>query len=259
MGGRLWNTKGETDYAGFLRRSDIVLDRLKRKTHPFTVHMDSTPTGGSMVQFVGQVAVSAKASRRGIVIRMRSDGEVPMLADRADQCVIDRNRVVTVQAFRNHQPIGETEFLSMKKVVRGENLARGAKVWASTPEDPQFPASIVTNGLIGDPGSFWLAYPLPASLTIDLGGVKPINRIEILPFWQAQAATKYEILLSDDNQAWVSVIKASDQTQPPTELGYVHRFSARKARFIRVKFTGSDQYPPSMVRIHQIRAYLETQ
>lgn len=47
------------------------------------------------------------------------------------------------------------------------NLAHRAKVVASVPEDPQFPASFVTDGFADDETAYWLGYPAPCSVTLE--------------------------------------------------------------------------------------------
>ena len=256
FGSRLWNKSGDQDYAKFLTNSKAILQHIQIQTIPFQVSVEGSRPNNRL-EFTDHATVRVMPGDSSLTIAMRSDGGVPMLADAKESLDVGASKVVTIQAFRGSVPVGETEFLNLKKIEVTENLALGAKAWGSTPEDPQFPARLVTDGVADDVGSFWLGYPNPCSLTIDLGSKKQMNRVDVVPFWAAHLPTQYFVDLSEDQKSWENVVDASNLDEAPTKAGYVHRFPAKSARYIRVRITGSKQFPPSMARIHEVRAFLE--
>jgi hypothetical protein len=143
----------------------------------------------------------------------------------------------------------------LNKVTEVPNLARGAKAWSSAPTDPQFAADLVTDGVADDIGSFWMCYPLPADLTVDLGRAVEARRVEIVAFYAAGSALQYRVQVSADGVNWEEVVDASANTTGATAAGYVHRFNPRPVRYVRVQALRSLQHPRTMPRIHEIRVF----
>lgn len=257
IGSRLWNNSAPLDSKNFSTTSSGLLGRLQKQGYPFSLQFAGL-FSRERLQFTDRAEITATPGDPSLTIAMRKDGSTPHLSDICSQIDIRTSSVVTVQAYRGKSPVGETQFLNLKKVSVIANLALGAKVVCSSPEDPLFPASVITDGVSGDVGSFWLGYPIPCSLTIDLGRAQEINRVDVVPFWAAGLPTQYLVDLSEDGKTWQQVVDAGNQQVKPEAAGYVHRFSRRVARYMRVRITGTDQFPPSMARIHQARAFLES-
>lgn len=256
LGSRLWNQADHLPYAAFLQASQATAKRIHDQTIPFQITIQGARPENRL-EFTDRATVIPKATGPGLQLAIRSDGGIPTAADVKEKLVIDVSSVVTVQAFRGSNPIGETEFLNLKKVTVLPNLALHARVTGSTPEDPQFPAKLVTDGVADNVGSFWLGYPIPCSLTIDLGASKVLNRIDVVPFWAAGQTAEYAIEVSPDAESWVTVAGKHTPEPSPTEAGYIQRFPDQAARYIRILVTGSQQFPPSMARIHEVRAFYE--
>jgi len=137
------------------------------------------------------------------------------------------------------------------------NLAHRAKVVASVPEDPQFPASFLTDGFADDETAYWLGYPAPCSVTLDLGKPTALNRVDVVPFWSAGTGLRYRVETSLTGLAWWRVVDTTETETAPTPQGDTHRFSPVEARYIRIEAVSSRQFPPSMARIVEVRAFLE--
>ncbi len=144
-----------------------------------------------------------------------------------------------------------------KRVTVVPNLAHRAKVVASVPEDPQFPASFVTDGFADDETAYWLGYPAPCSVTIDLGKPTALNRVDVVPFWSAGAGLRYRVETSQEGLAWWRVADTTETESAPTPQGDTHRFPPVEARYIRIEVVSSRQFPPSMARIVEVRAFLD--
>jgi hypothetical protein len=253
FGCRLWNRECESGYLGFRRRARHWLGTVARASQPFELVIEGT-RAENPEQFTAHSRVSAK-SEAGFHFAYRTDTLVPTRADIRDFVTLDQSGVVTVQAFRDGIPVGEAAFVRLNKVTEVPNLARGAKAWSSAPTDPQFAADLVTDGVADDIGSFWMCYPLPADLTVDLGRAVEARRVEIVAFYAAGSALQYRVQVSTDGVNWEEVVDASANTTGATAAGYVHRFNPRPVRYVRVQALRSLQHPRTMPRIHEIRVF----
>lgn len=253
FGCRLWNREGESGYLGFRRRARHWLGAVDRVSHPFKVHLEGV-RAQNREQFTDFVHVRATPAP-GLEIRMSTDERVPTIYDGGREARLEFSGIVTIQAFRSGEPVGEAALLRLNKVTEVPNLARGAKAWSSAPTDPQFSADLVTDGVADDIGSFWMCYPLPADLTVDLGRAVEARRVEIVAFYAAGSALQYRVQVSADGLTWEEVADASANTAGATARGYVHRFSPRPVRYVRVQALRSLQHPSTMPRIHEIRVF----
>lgn len=254
FGSRLWNKEGETDFAGFMTRSNRVLEHIKDTTFGFPVMIRGSRKG-SELQFEEKAHISTLGSAE-IQFGYRTDGEIPKASDiKEDGVEITSSSIVTIQAFADQKPIGETKFLKMTKVKVVPNLAMGAKVVSNGSHDPQFSAELLTDGVADEISSFWISYPIPASFTLNFGKSVEFNRIELVPFWASGGAIQYTIETSQDGVTWKPVVDATGLTEAPTVAGNLHRFSTASAHYIRVTVTGTKQFPPSIARVHEIRVF----
>lgn len=253
FGCRLWNRNGESGYLGFRRRARHWLGAVARASQPFGLVIEGTRAENSE-QFTTAARLSARP-QAGLQFGFRTDTRVPTAADFQESVTLDQSGVVTVQAFRDGAPVGEAAFVRLNKVTEVPNLARGAKAWSSAPTDPQFAADLVTDGVADDIGSFWMCYPLPADLTVDLGRAVEARRVEIVAFYAAGSALQYRVQVSADGLTWEEVADASANTTGAKAEGYVHRFSPRPVRYVRVQALRSLQHPSTMPRIHEIRLF----
>ncbi|HRE95034.1 MAG TPA: family 20 glycosylhydrolase [Fimbriimonadaceae bacterium] len=253
FGCRLWNREGESGYLGFRRRARHWLTSVDRVSHPFEVHLEGVRSQNPE-QFTDFVHVRATPAP-GLEIRMSTDERVPTIFDGGREARLEFSGIVTIQAFRGGEPVGEAALLRLNKVTEVPNLARGAKAWSSAHTDPQFAADLVTDGVADDIGSFWMCYPLPADLKVDLGRAVEARRVEIVAFYAAGSALQYRVQVSTDGLTWEEVADASANSTGATAEGYVHRFSPRPVRYVRVQDLRSLQHPSTMPRIHEIRLF----
>lgn len=255
FGSRLWNKKGETAFAGFLQRSNRILEQIQTIAYPFNIQVDGARKG-SELQFEDKASVSVSTKDDTLRFAFRTDGQTPQAADIKQGGVeISQSSIVTVQAFRGSNPIGETKFLKMAKVKVVPNLAMGAKVVSKGSHDPQFSADLLTDGVADEISSFWISYPIPASFTLSFGKSVEFNRIELVPFGASGGAIQYTIEASQDGTTWKPLVDATGLTEAPPAAGNVHRFSTTSAHYIRVTVTGTKQFPPTIARVHEIRVF----
>ncbi|HLO98390.1 MAG TPA: family 20 glycosylhydrolase [Fimbriimonas sp.] len=254
LGSKLWHQEGESDYRSFSTRMANALHRIQTATQPFDVAVEGAISPGQTM-FTNRAIVRPVSSDPTLSFAFRTDTNPPKVDDIKPSLEVSENTVVTIQAYRNGTRIGEVAFINLKKVTVVPNLAMGAKVIGSTPQDPQFPAQLVTDGVADNESAFWLGYAIPCSLTIDLGAAKEFNRVDVVPFWAARQAVLYKVETSLDASTWTLAADASTQKAVPTAAGYVHRFAKRKARYVRVQIMGTSQFPPTMARINEVRVF----
>lgn len=242
-------------YGRFMENAEKVMSHA----HPFSFKV----TGGldidhsQIVDPKGHVLLWPDF--KGIKIAYRTDNLTPKPGDISDHLDIPiaHDMTLTVQAFRGSQPVGETMFLPFHVVNVEKNLALDCPVTTSCASDPFFGANRVTDGVSNVLSAFWLAYPNPQTLTIDLQSVQSIGRLEVVGFWATGQPTRYRLSLSKDNKQFHPVVDASKQTEPSTQKGYVHRITPEQARYIRIETLGGDLFPSTMTRINEIRAFKE--
>ena len=253
FGARLWNPEGETTYRRFLSRYDAWHKRVESRNSPFDLFVGTAGSGEQRDVVTASCATRDRSMRFGF----RTDGSQPTVQDITGQSSfkVQRGTVLSIQAFKGNQPFGEVQFLPFEGFNVTENLARGCKVTATGDSDPQFPAESVTGGSSDSPGAGWLAYPNPQFLTIDLGKLQTITRIEVVASWASGGASRYRIWISPDNSHYDMIVDHSQSTEPTTKGGFVHRFNPTQARYVRLETLGADLYPSTMMRIHQIRVF----
>lgn len=256
FGSRLWNRNDRAGFADFRTRAQYWMGKVQRVSRPFDLVLDGVRTENPR-QFTHQVRVGGKPVD-GLRYGIRTDGKLPTPADIKDPVTLTDSAIVTIQAFRGSIAVGETEFLRLQKVTVVPNLAFGARAWSSGQEDPQFSASLVTDGVADDTASFWIGYPAPQDLTIDLGKAVTVSRIDVVAFYAARQGLQYRLSVSLDGSDWEDVADASASTAPANSDGFVHRFESRPARYLRVAALHSLQFPATMPRIHEVRAFNES-
>jgi hexosaminidase len=258
FGARLWNPTGEQDYRSFKSRFTASSAQVTTRAFPCPILILPGMENGDL-QFPnkeGSVDLDLNYLQSH-QIAWRTDGKVPDLSDikKQSNIPVTKDMILTIQAFKNGRPEGDTEYLSCHLVHPIENLAFLRPVTTSCANDPEFGASRVTDGVADLLSAHWIAYPNPQKLTIDLGSTTEVGRIEVVAFWATGAPTKYRLALSTDNKTFTNVVDASNQSAPSTKEGYVHRFSPVKARYIRIETLGSSLYPSTMTRINEIRVF----
>lgn len=253
FGARLWNGDGERNFAVFDKRVRRELERIDQASFPYRLKIEGAV---HRTEFTDKITLSAASDRR-TTVAFRTDGQIPAVGDTLTQVALDKSAIVTVQAFREGKPYGETQFIAVDKVQVVPNLALGKKVTTTADIDPDFPPARLTDGVADVVGSYWLGYPNPVSATIDLGEPTQINRVDVVAFWAAGQAARYRVLVSVDGQRWDVVADASEQKQGAPKEGYLHVFAAKVARYVKLECVSSDQHPASMSRIHEVRVFMD--
>ncbi len=109
------------------------------------------------------------------------------------------------------------------------NLARGARATSSSDLHPKCKAAYAVDE---NNGTLWIGGPgLTASLTVDLGAVRPVSEVAVFPEFPIYAY-QYQIFTSNDNRAWTLLAdrRASQQTGSPLAVARPGR-----ARYVRVQ------------------------
>lgn len=230
-----------SDATASKRRTESAARQVNAALYPFSVTVAGETEPGSR-QFVDSARIAAEALNSGATVESTHEE-------------IAEDAVVQITARRAGKQLGESWIRDFAKVEQIESLSFRKRAFGSTEEDPQFPARLLTDGIADDISSFWLAYPLPAAATIDLGRVQQISRIEVVPFWAAGQGLTYAVEVSASGESWAKAAEASKETKPPGPQGHVHTFAPADARWVRVSVTDSSQFPTTMARIHEVRVF----
>lgn len=256
FGTSLWNRKGEQNYSNYLTRYSKLKSQIESQAYPFTVEYSGiqNPDSG---EFTKHATLKLTPKNKNIKFAFRTDGNPPTADGISPNTSISTSEsaIISVQAFENGEPTGDTFFYPTHKVTVIKSLSYKCPVKTTSAADPQFPAAAVTDGISDQLSSYWLGYPIPQTLTIDLKNSQPFNRIQVVAFWATRAPTHYKISVSDDEKTWRPVVDASKQTRPSTQSGYTHVFPTTTARFVRIETGVTPLFPSTMARINEIRVF----
>ncbi|MEO6907105.1 MAG: discoidin domain-containing protein, partial [Abditibacteriaceae bacterium] len=139
---------------------------------------------------------------------------------------------------------GETNAKLVDCVVKGtatavkphynlaQSLALNKPVTATGFEGDSIPANAV-DGFTGKKQGWWGA-TAPASLTVDLEKIYPIDRIKIYTYFDGTRYYQYTVEASTDNKNWTQVVDMSANIKPSTEEGDTFTFKPVQGRYVRV-------------------------
>lgn len=122
-------------------------------------------------------------------------------------------------------------------------------------KDPHFGPDKLTDGIVDSLDSYWLSFPPGQTATIDLGDVQSIRELHVYPFFGIQRPIRYRISISEDNEVWREVVDRAGENPPASREPYVHSIGPVMARYIRFETLRSDQFPPTITRVHEICVY----
>ncbi|MDI9637417.1 family 20 glycosylhydrolase [Kamptonema cortianum] len=258
FGTRLWNQQGERDYATFLERWADARARVNRQSYPFAVSLTGHRPGETS-QFTDSLEIKLTSRNSDLRYAWRIDGNPPTWEDIKvrDSFTVGNSCQIAIQAFDGREPVGDTLFLPVHKVTVVENLALNCPVTTSGLDDLNFPASLVTDGVADQLSAFWLSYPNPQTVTIDLGKVQSINRLEVVTFWATGGPSLYKLSVSEDGRIFHQVVDFSQNKEKSTPAGYRHQISETQARFVRLEALGGSVFPSTMTRINEIRVFYD--
>ncbi len=124
--------------------------------------------------------------------------------------------------------------LTTRKPVSAEKVG-------GTNENPE-KAEYANDGVV-DGNKFWGAMPAPLWWKVDLEKEHSVDRIQVVPYFDGGRFYQYTVDVSTDDKTWKQVVDASNNTTPGTEKGYMHKFNATPARYIRVNVLKNSANP----------------
>jgi len=125
---------------------------------------------------------------------------------------------------------------------RNRNLALDRPVRVSGGSEGAMVPENAVDGRTGNDSS-WHASPYPQWLEVDLGQVRPVQRVK--PYFHHDGARyyRYTISLSTDRESWRMVVDLSQSMIRATEHGIVHTFGTIDARYVRIDFLHNSANP----------------
>ncbi|MCY2924175.1 MAG: discoidin domain-containing protein, partial [Planctomycetota bacterium] len=133
-----------------------------------------------------------------------------------------------------------------------QTLSTGKPVEASGPRNNDEGCELAGDGWV-DSSKFWGSIPAPQWWKVDLQKEYQIDRVHVYPFWDEVRYYQYTVEVSTDGKDWKQVIDASKNTTPGTEKGYLHKFDATPARYVRVNMLKNSDNPA--VHLVEVRVY----
>ena len=80
-----------------------------------------------------------------------------------------------------------------------------------------------------------------------------MDRVQVVPHWDGVRYYQYTVDVSTDGEKWTQVADASKNAEVGTEKGYMHKFDAVKARYVRVNMLKNSSNPA--VHLVEVRVY----
>jgi len=114
------------------------------------------------------------------------------------------------------------------------NLARGQPVTTSVAQQGNQAPGLAVDGNAADRNSAWFGAAWPSWLKVDLGKPARIDTLQVFFYWDGNRYYQYTVDVSPDDQTWKTVVDASQNTQPATSRGVLHRFDPVEARYVRI-------------------------
>ncbi|MCY2928539.1 MAG: discoidin domain-containing protein, partial [Planctomycetota bacterium] len=251
-----WNVdpgpKSEADLRGRLAACDVKLAMIM---HPVTFKLDGkfdkgVYTGPLTVSLPG--AVPAGCSVHYVMDSSEPTPKSPRY-DKPFQVTGTLRPRAAIFDDKTGELVGGYVF-GPQTAYRGfeQTLSTGKPVEASGPKNGDEAAELAADGWV-DASKFWGSIPGPQWWKVDLQKVYQIDRIHVFPYWDNNRYYQYTVEVSTDGSDWKQVVDASKNTTPGTEKGYLHKFDAVGARFVRVSMLKNSDNPA--VHLVEVRVY----
>lgn len=208
-------------------------------------------------EFSDEATVLLPKSTKGAEFRYSLDGSIPpkMIAPSSNRITVKASAVVVVQAFKNGRAVSPPWVQALHRAAVVKSLAYLKPVSVTGVADPQFDASLLTDGVGDDLPASWLAYPCPASATIDLGSVQSVAQVQVVIPWVHGGKARFKIEASPDGKDYVTVADESAGIGPVTADGFTLKFSPVQARYIRFVALGADGFSNRTMQVEDIRVF----
>jgi alpha-N-acetylglucosaminidase len=154
---------------------------------------------------------------------------------------------LSAQLLRKYQPLLDRYYPPPPP----QGLEQNAKATASAVQGDCTPDKAIDGRI--DLGSYWGADPAPQWLQLDLQNPHRIGGIHVWPYWGDGRYYQYKIEVSTDAQRWSLVADMSQNTNPATERGDLHKVPATDARYVRVTMLKNSANPG--VHIVELKVY----
>ena len=246
FGAKLWNEAGETSYADFAQAAalcDGLFEKLQSPaaiTAPLAQPLMGHYSGDSVT-----VTLGLHSGLTGGTLRYTVDGSNPTSSSTAYTAPFPftaAKGVVKAAWFQGDAMVGKIARLDLAKVTVDDdplNLALGKSVTVSGDRYPDHPASLITDGITGDPRAYWYGARNPQSVTIDLGAVETVGNVVVYSSWDQGLGDKFTIELSTDGASFTKAFDFSNNSAAATSSGYSCEFTPRDARYVRINVLGN--------------------
>jgi len=136
------------------------------------------------------------------------------------------------------------------------SLTTGRPIMEVLERDPIYGPQNLTDGIVRE-DRYWLAFPTPQIVTVDLGRVQQVGRINVTATPIGQGTPSYRVLASVDNDNWQLLIDRIEHKPLPTLEGFDDKITPVRARYLRLEVTKNSTHPNFMARICEFSAFAE--
>ncbi len=134
------------------------------------------------------------------------------------------------------------------------NLFLNAKV-SATGQYANYAPAFAVDGARQSSESYWAAENLPQALMVDMGAVKTLAEIRLVPYWADRRAYGFKIEGSADGKTWQTLVDQTANTLCKGAKGFVCGFPAAQVRYVRTTMTRNSASQKSGAHIVEIEGY----
>ena len=140
------------------------------------------------------------------------------------------------------------------KAAKAENLFLKAKV-SATGQFAQYAPALAVNGRRDNSDEHWAAENLPQSLTVDMGAVKPLSEIVLVPYWKDGRIYGFKVEGSADGKAWNTLADQTANSICAGAAGFTLDFDKADVRYVRTTFISNSKGSTRGAHIVEIEGY----
>ena len=261
---RTWGPDTRIAMDEFRAREKRAIERMGKLVHPVDVKVDCTilKQDGHYVManhYTGAMTITLTADLpTGCRIHYVLDGTTPTAKSPVyDAPVKTTGRVRLRSAIFDETGAQLGCYTFSERYTYAEhddNLTTGKPVQTSGAVNPDEQPENANDGY-AQLSKFWGTTPAPQWWQVDLQKEYSIDRVHVFPYWDGSRHYQYTVSLGTDTNHMTQVVDWTKSTEPETDKGHLHKFEAKKARYVRVNvLNNSDNQAVHLVEVWAFEA-----
>jgi hypothetical protein len=162
---------------------------------------------------------------------------------------------VVAEAGPKRHPSYEPDGKSVSGTVAKEvNLFLNAKTTA-TGQFGKYAPGIAVDGRRSSSAHHWCAENLPQALTVDMGSVKTLSEVQLVPYWADGRVYGFKVEGSADGKTWKMLSDQTANSICPGAAGFTLDFDPVDVRYVRTTIASNSRGAKNGAHIVEIEGY----